>query len=70
MAIITKTIGYFIINSGAFSLEGGNVVSYRDDAVVREFDSEAEMLTAHEAQFPEQYEVETLDEIEEDEPTT
>lgn len=70
MAIITKTIGYFIINSGAFSLEGGNVVSYRDDALVQEFDSEAEMLTVHEAQFPEQYKVETLDEIEEDEPTT
>ena len=54
MAIVTKTEGYYIINSAAVSLNG-TVVSYRDDAVVQEFVTEAEMLTAHELQFPEQY---------------
>ena len=57
MAIVTKTEGYFIINSAAVSL-AGTVVSYRDDAAVQEFVTEAEMLTAHELQFPEQYVVE------------
>ena len=55
MSIITKTEGHFIINTAAVSLLDGTVVSYRDDATVQEFASEAEMLTAHEAQFPEQY---------------
>ena len=55
--IITKTEGHFIINRSAISLDG-NVVSYRDDAVVQEFDTMAEMLAAHQEQFPEQYEVE------------
>ena len=55
MAILTKTEGYFIINDGAVSLSGSNVVSYRDDATVQEFDTEALMLAAHEEQFPEQY---------------
>ena len=58
MSIITKTEGHFIINSAAFSLEGESVVSYRDDAVVQEFESKDEMLEAHEEQFPDQYEVE------------
>ena len=52
--IITKTEGHFIINSAAVSLDG-NVVSYRDDAVVQEFDTEEAMLAAHEEQFPELY---------------
>ena len=64
MAIITKTEGYYIINSAAVSLNG-TVVSYRDDAVVQEFVTEAEMLTAHELQFPEQYVVEESDKPEE-----
>jgi len=55
--IITKTEGHFIINGSAISLDG-NVVSYRDDAVVQEFDTKDAMLAAHEKQFPEQYEVE------------
>ena len=55
MSILTKTEGYFIINDGAVSLDGTNVVSYRDDATVQEFDTEALMLAAHEEQFPEQY---------------
>tara|TARA_R110000764_G_scaffold83133_4_gene163583 strand:- start:1811 stop:1999 length:189 start_codon:yes stop_codon:yes gene_type:complete len=55
MAIITKTTGYFIINEGAMALSGNTVVSYRDDATVQEFDTEALMLAAHEEQFPEQY---------------
>ena len=55
MAILTKTEGYFIINDGAVSLDGTNVVSYRDDATVQEFDTEALMLAAHEEQFPDQY---------------
>jgi hypothetical protein len=54
MSIITKTEGHYIINSAAVSLNG-TVVSYRDDAVVQEFVTEAEMLAAHELQFPEQY---------------
>ena len=57
MSIITKTEGHYIINSAAVSLNG-TVVSYRDDAVVQEFATEAEMLAAHELQFPEQYVVE------------
>ena len=54
MTIITRTEGYLIINSAAISLSGG-IVSYRDDAAVQEFATEAEMLAAHQAQFPEQY---------------
>jgi hypothetical protein len=53
--IITKTEGYFIINSAAVSLNGSNQVSYRSDAVVQEFDTEAAMLSAHQAQFPDAY---------------
>jgi len=53
--IITKTEGHFIINSSAISLDG-NVVSYRDDATVQEFDTKGAMLAAHQEQFPEQYE--------------
>jgi hypothetical protein len=55
MAITTKTVGHFIINGAAISLGEGNVVSYRDDANVQEFGTEAEMLAAHQEQFPEQY---------------
>jgi len=53
--IVTKTEGFFIINSAAVALDG-TVVSYRDDALVQEFNSEEEMMTAHKEQFPEQYE--------------
>ena len=60
-SIITKTEGYFIINTAAVSLDG-TVVSYRDDATVQEFASESEMLTAHEEQFPDQYVKEELPE--------
>jgi hypothetical protein len=52
MAITTKTKGHFIINSAAISLGVGQVVSYRDDATVRKFATEAKMLAAHKAQFP------------------
>ena len=55
MAILTKTEGYFIINSGAISLSESTSVSHRDDATVQEFDTEALMLAAHEEQFPDQY---------------
>jgi hypothetical protein len=55
MAIITKTEGYFIINSTAISLVEEQVVSYRDDATVQEFATEAEMRAAHQAQFPAAY---------------
>ena len=55
MAIITKFSGHFIINSAAISLGAGQVVSYRDDATVQEFATEAEMLAAHQAQFPDTY---------------
>ena len=48
MAILTKTEGYFIINEGAIAVELDLlVVSYRDDATVQEFDTEALMLAAH-----------------------
>ena len=55
MAILTKTEGYFIINGGAISLGESNVVSYRDDTTVQEFDTKALMLAAHKEQFPDQY---------------
>ena len=55
MAILTKTEGYFIINSGVVSLSESTSVSYRDDATIQEFDTEALMLAAHEEQFPNQY---------------
>ena len=55
LAVITKTAGYFIINAAPIALSGG-VVSYRDDAVVQEFDTEAEMRAVHESLYPEQYE--------------
>ena len=54
MAIITKYEGHYIINSAAVSLDG-TVVSYRDDATVREFSSEAEMLAIHQHLYPDQY---------------
>jgi len=57
--IITKTEGHFIINSAAVSLDG-NVVSYRDDAVVQEFDTKEAMLAAHKEQFPDAYVEEEL----------
>ena len=57
MTIITKTEGHYIINSAAVSLNG-TVVSYRDDATVREFSSEAEMLAIHQHLYPDQYETE------------
>jgi len=53
--IITKTAGHFIINSAAISLDGNNVVSFSEGAVVQEFDTKEEMLAAHEQQFPDQY---------------
>jgi len=56
--ILTKTEGFFIINSAAIALDEKTVVSYPADAVVQEFDTEEEMLAAHRAQFPEQYEEE------------
>ena len=49
--IITQTSGHFIINSAAISLGSSNVVSYRNDATVQEFDTEEEMIAAHQAQF-------------------
>ena len=56
--MITQTSGYFIINSAAIALTEATVVSYADDAAVQVFDTEEEMLAAHQQQFPEQYEVE------------
>lgn len=55
---ITKTEGFFIINSAPVALDETTVVTYPADAVVQEFDTEEEMLAAHRAQFPEQYEEE------------
>ncbi len=55
MAILTKTEGYFIINSAAISLSDDTEVSHRDDATVQEFDTEELMLAAHKEQFPDQY---------------
>ena len=55
MAIENKTSGCYIINSTAACLMEGQVVSYRDDAIVQEFETEEEMLAAHQEQFPEQY---------------
>jgi hypothetical protein len=60
MEIITQTTGHFIINGAAISLDG-NVVSYRADADVQVFATESEMLIAHQAQFPEQYEADDGD---------
>tara|TARA_R100001198_G_C5171815_1_gene172252 strand:- start:352 stop:525 length:174 start_codon:yes stop_codon:yes gene_type:complete len=54
MAIITKTEGYFIINTAAIALDG-TIVSHRDDASVQEFSSKDEMMAAHREQYPEQY---------------
>ena len=54
MSIITSTAGYFIIGSSAVELDG-NVLSYRDDAPIQEFDSKREMNMAHITQFPDQY---------------
>lgn len=47
---------YYIVNSSAVSLTADQVVSHPDNAVVQEFDTEEEMLAAHQAQYPEQYE--------------
>ena len=47
---------YYIVNSGAVSLTADQVVSHPDNAVVQEFSTEEEMLAAHQAQYPEQYE--------------
>ena len=56
--MITQTSGYFIVNSAAIALTEDTVVSYPDDAAVQVFDTEEEMLAAHQQQFPEQYEEE------------
>jgi hypothetical protein len=58
MHVETKTEGYFIINSTAVYLGENEVVSYRSDAIIQEFETEEEMLAAHGEQFPEQYESE------------
>jgi len=55
--VITQTSGYFIVGSAAIALTDDTVVSYRDDTPVQSFDTEEEMLAAHQAQFPDQYEV-------------
>ena len=54
MSIITRTAGYFIIGSSAVELDG-NVLSYRDDTPIQEFNSKREMNMAHITQFPDQY---------------
>lgn len=54
MSIITRTAGYFIIGSSAVELDG-NILSYRDDTPIQEFNSKREMNMAHITQFPDQY---------------
>lgn len=53
--VITKTQGYYIINGSLISLEEGQVVSYRNDAEVQEFETEQLLLEAHQNQYPELY---------------
>lgn len=53
--MITQTSGYYIINGAAIALGPDNVVSYREDADVQSFETEEEMLAAHQEQYPEQY---------------
>ena len=52
--VVTKTKGHFIINTSYASLDG-NVVSFRNDAAVQEFETQEELEAAHRAQFPKQY---------------
>ena len=58
--MITKLKGFWIINGSAVSLTTEQVVSYPDDAISEQFDSEALMLEEHELRYPEQY-LEALD---------
>lgn len=54
--VITRKNVHLIVNDAAISVSGSQQVSYRSDATVTEYPTEAEMLAAHQAQFPEQYE--------------
>ena len=56
--MIEKTSGFYIINGVAISLTGGVSCAYPEDATVQTFDTEGDMLAAHKAQYPEQYEEE------------
>jgi len=53
--MITKLKGYWIINGSAVSLTTEQVVSYPDDAIAEQFDTEALMLAEHKLRYPEQY---------------
>ena len=54
--MLTKTKGYWIINGSAVALTIEQVVSYPDDAIVEQFDSEELMLEEHKLRYPKQYE--------------
>lgn len=57
--VLTQTFagstGIFIINDHKIELVKGQVVSYRDDAVVQTFTTKETMEAAHKAQFPDKY---------------
>lgn len=50
--IITKTAGFYIINGSPVALSPGQVVSYRDDAEVDEFDTGDAMWAEYERRLP------------------
>jgi len=60
MNIQNKTSCCCIINSTAVVLTEGQVVSYRDDAIVQEFETKEEMFAAHREQFPDQWQEEEV----------
>lgn len=47
-----------IVNGGLFVIRGTQVVAYRNDASVEEFDTAEEAEAEHQQRYPEQYEFE------------
>ena len=55
MGIGDKTSGFFIIGGHAVALEPGQIVSFRDDTVIEEFQTRAEMEAEYLRRYPELY---------------
>ena len=55
MGIGNKMSGVFIIDGHAISLEPGQIVSYRDDKSVEEFQTRGTMESEHRRRYPDKY---------------
>ena len=55
MGIGDKTSGFFIIGGHAVALEPGQIVSFRDDTVIEEFQTRGTMESEHRRRYPDKY---------------